>query len=117
MKKILTTILLSVVILTSCGISEVDRENIEASIAVHNSQVRQDFVKDSLDADVEFQIENAKIKDAPEFKILLIKKGASFKNAWNNPYDIKKDYELTYDKYIQFCEKNSKDEKTFHKEL
>lgn len=116
MTKIRTAILLSVVLI-GCGISATDKENIEASIAIHNSRVGQEYVKDSLDADTKFQIENIRIKDDPQFQLLLIRNGLSFKNNWNRPYTIEKDYELTYEKYLEFCDKNNKDEKTFHKSL
>lgn len=116
--KIVIVVLLSFMFtFSSCGPSKADRQNVDAAIIIHNTTVYNDFVKDSLDADTKFQIENLNIKDDPKFRLLLIRNGIHFKNKWNNPYIIEKDFELTYDKYIEYCDKNGKRKSDFYKEL
>lgn len=118
MSRFITAILLSVVIVfCSCGASKEDRQNIDAAILIHNTRVHGKFVEDSLQEDSRFQIENMRIKNDPQFSLLLKRNGMSFKNDWNNPYSIEKDYALTYDKYVEYCDKNGKNVKTFYKEL
>lgn len=112
--KIITAILLSVA-LFSCGLSKSEKRKIELMITLHNMKVHNKFVTDSLKEDVRIQIENIRLKGMKELEDYRITNGRSFKRKWNEPYDITKDFELTMNKYLDYCKANTKDPETFYK--
>lgn len=78
-------------------------------------KVHNNFVADSLKEDVRIQIENRALKGMKELEDYRITNGLSFKRHWNEPYDITKDFELTMEKYLDYCKANNKDPDTFYK--
>lgn len=113
--KILTAILLSVTILLSCGLSKSKKEHIRTMILLHNSKAYYKFSVDSLKEMERESIRYIKIHKTEEFKEYLRAHGITFKNQWNQPYEISKDYNLSLDKYIEYCKANGKDVETFYK--
>jgi len=47
-------------------------------------------------------------------KNYLMTHGVVFKDQWNEPYLIAKDYKLTLHKYLEYCKANNKDIKSFY---
>ncbi len=42
---------------------------------------------------------------------------AVFSSEWNKPYDIKKDRNITTDKYMDYCKAHNLDPETYYKFL
>lgn len=112
--KILVAWLLSMLFL-SCGMSKDEKSKIETMIILHNVNVGGRFASDSIKEMERLTIENLRIHKEPEFEDYLRTKGRTYKNNWNTPYEISKDFNLTFDKYTEYCEANNKDPKTFYK--
>lgn len=116
--KILTAILLSVAIfLGACKdeMSPSERSNIELMISLHNTKAYMQFIKDSMSEMGKVKVNYIQLKNTKELNEYLESHGAVFKNQWNSPYKIERDFDLTYDKYIEFCKANKKDQKIFYK--
>lgn len=102
---------------SSCNsLSEKEKEKISFYIInIHNSNVKLNFVMDSINSDTELRIRHIKMKDRPELIQYLNSHGQVFENDWNKPYSISKDYKLTIEKYLEYCKANNKDPKVFYK--
>ena len=109
---LLVTALFTIV---SCGISANDKDRINFFINFHNTNVYGDFQLDSIRHDGDLRINYIDLKNSPQLISYLESSGQVYKNNWNKPYSISKDYELTFDKYLEYCKANNKDIKTYYK--
>lgn len=112
--KIIIAVLLSVAIY-SCGMSKSEKDNIQAMINFHNVKAHTRFFEDSLNEIERKHIEIYHLSKQIDISRHLKIHGDTFESKWNNPYEISKDYNLTFDKYVEYCKANNKDPKTFYK--
>ena len=109
----------AVIILLSCrdsGLSEEEKSHIQTLIQSKNATVYLKFVKDSLAEDLRTR-RKFELLPVDSIRDYLKSHGQVYANEWNQPYDINKDYKLTVQKYLDYCEANGKDPKSFYKIL
>jgi hypothetical protein len=98
---------------TSCQ-SKPNEDTFNTWLLIHNQKAHYNFFKDSLDQASAIEIEYIGNPDKSLLHERLKSSGDVFKDKWNEPYDISKDYNLTMEKYLDYCKANGKDPKTFY---
>lgn len=110
-------LIISLFLLVSCGnsaMSESKKEYIKTVLLIHNINTHIRFVEDSLREGEKFQTSLIGLKFSKDSVEAFSKvHGKVFANEWNDPYDIKKDQFLTFEKYIDYCKAHNLDEKSY----
>lgn len=117
MKLAYITILSVLVFSCHSGVSAKKKAEIEFAIKFHSTNINSVFVQDSIMAETDYRIRN--IRRIPKDSIDKYAKTEMkvYSNNWNKPYDIKKDRQLTFDKYMDYCKANNLDPDTYYKFL
>lgn len=110
--KSILFIILSLV-LYSCGLSKSDEENIRFLIGMHNNDIRLQYALDSIEAASDYKISLIRVIPENEQDQYIQTHMTVFENEWNSPYKIEKDYNLTLESYLSYCETMGYDPKTF----
>ena len=100
-------------VLYSCGLSESDMAGIQLSIDIHNSDNRLQYRLDSIQEVSDYKISLLGIIPENQWGKYIEPHMNVFENEWNSPYKIEKDYELTMESYLSYCETMGYDPKTF----
>jgi hypothetical protein len=111
MKKFL--IILVIISVYSCGLSESDKENIRITINLHNIDVKHKFSMDSIQEATNKKINLLGVIPENQWDDHVKIHMAVFKNEWNNPYKIERDYNLTLESYLSYCKTMGYDSKTY----
>ncbi len=73
---------------------------------------------DSIDAATAYEASLLKLQlTKAKQDSFVINQMAPFKYDWNKPYDIKKDREITLQKYLDYCKANGYDPETYYKTI
>jgi Mg2+ and Co2+ transporter CorA len=98
----------------SCAshLTEEDKTQLSKKIESRNTLLRLKFVADSSAEVIKIVKENYP-KPEHAIKDYLKSHMDSFSTNWNNPYAIKKDRNLTLDKYLNYCRENKTDPKDY----
>jgi len=113
--RILITIVLLTLLSCKSGLTESEEKTINLSLTLHNQNARLKFALDSIEEVTKYRIEHIATKNHPDFDKWLQSHMDVFENEWNSPYDIKKDRNLTMDKYLDYCKAYNHDPKAFYK--
>jgi|LakMenE01Jun11ns_1017448.scaffolds.fasta_scaffold9245467_2 hypothetical protein len=111
MKK---TILTLTIFISSCGLNESDKSYINHSLSIHNISQHLNFTRDSIDEATNYTIiELLGVVPKKDWDKFVNEHMAVYKNEWNKPYQIEKDYNLTLDEYLSYCKTMGYDPKTY----
>ena len=110
--KSILFIILSLV-LYSCGLSESEKANIKFSIDLHNNDNYFQYRSDSREVASNYKISLIGLIPENEQDQYIQTHMEVFENEWNSPYKIEKDYNLTLESYLSYCETMGYDPKTF----
>lgn len=107
--KAFPILLLSIFVLSSCGMSKDDKDTLEANILIHNTKASYQFISARNDEELRL---NMKYFGKKEKQTMINLDLAAWESEWFRFYDIKKDTALTMEKYLEYCKANGFDPKT-----
>lgn len=98
------------------GLSKEKKNSINLYIRIHNAKVQTDFSLDSIEETTAIKIRYVSL---PKDRVndYIVSHMGVFEDQWNQPYDIRKDKNLTLEKYLDYCKANNKDPETYYKYL
>ncbi len=112
---------MAVFLIAACNggdLSKSKKDAIQFTLEIHNSNPELKFKLDSVTEGSNFEISLLKYHLSKDSSTSLIKRQMKiFANDWNTPYDIKKDRDITLDKYVDYCKDNKYDPETYYKVL
>ena len=99
--------------LVSCGLSDSEKESMNISITIHNNDAKLKFDLDSLQEVTNYKIKLLGVIPKNEWDSRINSYMMSFRNHWNDPYKIERDYNLTLESYLTYCKTMGYDPKTY----
>jgi hypothetical protein len=116
MKKFITLLCFITAISCNSKKSDTNKAEVQASIQIHNLIVKGRFQQDSLKEKTSVEIQHIGIRKSLVDSVIQTHMTV-YSNEWNEPYDIKRDRFLTFEKYMEYCKAHNVDAKTFYKFL
>jgi hypothetical protein len=114
MKKIFYVLTFTLIISCNSKKSDLNKQEAETFIKIHNLIVSGRFSQDSIKEATNVEIQHIGIRKSLVDSVIKTHM-VVYSNEWNDPYDIKKDRFLTYEKYLEYCKAHNLDATTYYK--